>query len=444
MAIRPSQLWQHLMVRIILAWLVIGVLPALIMWLPYLHQGYLLTTQKYSLLLVSFGVLLAQLLLDKLTHFPGQRSLIHVLPTLLIVSLLIGLILLIFRLPYSVYYLAVTFVIGTVFLFISQIIQHRGHKTVMAYIPVGRCQNLPITKDIEWLPLALATTPVVLSMPPHATVYQTITDKKRVIRYDEHLNVDAIVADLSSPQLDKNWQRFLAQQTLNGVPVYNHLQVHESLTGRSPIQHLYENDLGSLLPSQLYLTLKQWLDGAMIILTAPIVMPIVLLTIIAIRLESSGNAIFTQERVGQGGKIFRIYKLRSMAKNAEASGARLAQTNDARVTKVGRFIRKTRIDELPQFINVLKGEMSLIGPRPEQKSFVDEFEQKIPFYGYRHIVKPGISGWAQVTQGYASDEDETKVKLEHDFYYIKNFSFTLDMLIVIKTIQTMITGFGAK
>ncbi len=122
----------------------------------------------------------------------------------------------------------------------------------------------------------------------------------------------------------------------------------------------------------------------------------------------------------------------------------MATDADLRVTKFGCFIRRTRLDELPQFINVLKGEMSLIGPRPEQLDFVKQFNETIPFYRYRHIVKPGISGWAQVMHGYASDEDETKVKLEHDFFYIKNFSLTLDLLIVIKTIQTMVTGFGAR
>ncbi|MFW3379837.1 sugar transferase, partial [Glaesserella parasuis] len=120
-----------------------------------------------------------------------------------------------------------------------------------------------------------------------------------------------------------------------------------------------------------------------------------------------------------------------------------ATTNDMRITKVGKFIRKTRIDELPQFFNVLKGDMSLIGPRPEQKVFVDKFIKEIPFYNYRHIVKPGISGWAQVIQGYA-DVNDTKIKLQYDLYYIKNFSIWLDILIVFKTIKTMLTGFGAR
>lgn len=291
----------------------------------------------------------------------------------------------------------------------------------MAYIPLGRCQNFENTINIKWLRLENPRL-------------DTATAKR----------IDGIVADLASPELNDEWQRFLTEQTLQGVPVYNQQQMYESLTGRSPIQHLYENDLGSLLPSQNYLIIKQLLDNLAVVLVSPLVVPICLLTAIAIRLESSGKAIFVQERVGQGGKLFKIYKFRSMTTDAEKHGAKLAQQNDARVTKVGKFIRKTRIDELPQFINVLKGEMSLIGPRPEQLSFVKQFEQKIPFYNYRHIVKPGISGWAQVTQGYAGNEDETALKIQYDFFYIKNVSLALDLLIVIKTVQTMLTGFGAR
>ena len=169
-----------------------------------------------------------------------------------------------------------------------------------------------------------------------------------------------------------------------------------------------------------------------------------LLTAIAIRLESSGSILFTQNRVGQGGHEFRIYKFRSMSQDSEKDGAKLAQVGDSRITQVGHFIRKTRLDELPQFFNILKGDMSLIGPRPEQKVFVEQFEQSIAFYNYRHIVKPGLSGWAQVTQGYAGNEDETRVKIEHDFYYIKHFSLSLDLLIVCKTIKIILTGFGAR
>ncbi|WP_305843502.1 sugar transferase [Photobacterium leiognathi] len=165
---------------------------------------------------------------------------------------------------------------------------------------------------------------------------------------------------------------------------------------------------------------------------------------ILIKLENPGPAMFIQERVGQGGKVFRIYKFRSMTVKEAGAEDKFATQEQARVTKVGKIIRKVRIDELPQFFNVLKGDMSLIGPRPEQDSFVKQFEQEIPFYGYRHMVKPGITGWAQVVQGYADDTESTTEKLAFDLYYIKNLSFWLDVNIVFKTIRTMLTGFGAK
>src|SRR5699024_3977718 len=122
--------------------------------------------------------------------------------------------------------------------------------------------------------------------------------------------------------------------------------------------------------------------------------------------------------------------LRSIRINSGQDGARFAQKADARITRVGKFIRKTRLDEIPQFINVLKGDMSLIGPRPEQREFVEKFEREIPFYSYRHVVRPGITGWAQVTQGYVANADDTKLKIEYDLYYIKNFSLWLDLFVI--------------
>jgi exopolysaccharide biosynthesis polyprenyl glycosylphosphotransferase len=216
------------------------------------------------------------------------------------------------------------------------------------------------------------------------------------------------------------------------------------MTGRVQIEHLAENEFGSLLPSALYAFFKRCVDVFAVVVTAPLTVPLMLLTAIAVKLDSPGPALFMQKRVGQGDRDYRIYKFRSMCHDSEKDGAQLAQAGDMRVTRVGRVIRKTRLDELPQFFNVLKGEMSLIGPRPEQRAFVEQFEKEIPFYIYRHVVKPGITGWAQVVQGYASDADDTRVKLQHDFYYIKHFSLWLDILIVFKTIKTIMTGFGAR
>lgn len=218
----------------------------------------------------------------------------------------------------------------------------------------------------------------------------------------------------------------------------------ESLTGRVKINHLSENIFGELLPSALYSGLKRIIETLLVLSLMPLWLPVMLITGIIIKLESEGPMFFIQERVGQGNKDFKVYKLRSMCKDSEKDGAQFAQANDMRITRVGHFIRKTRLDEIPQFINILKGDMSLIGPRPEQRAFVNQFEKEIPFYSYRHVVKPGISGWAQVVHGYAADAEDTKVKIEHDFYYIKHFSLWLDILIVVKTIKTILTGFGAR
>jgi lipopolysaccharide/colanic/teichoic acid biosynthesis glycosyltransferase len=155
-------------------------------------------------------------------------------------------------------------------------------------------------------------------------------------------------------------------------------------------------------------------------------------------LANRGPLFYTQERIGKNGNAFQIIKLRTMVKNAEKDGMKWAQKNDTRVTKFGKFLRKTRIDEIPQFINVLKGEMSLIGPRPERPFFVQELSQIIPFYETRHIVKPGLTGWAQVNSRYGSTIDDSLIKLQYDLFYIKHRSFFLDINIIVKTLSTII------
>ncbi|WP_201578871.1 sugar transferase [Psychrobacter sp. Pi2-52] len=417
--------WQYLSIRVLAGWFIVCLLPALILFWEYVLSDSILKTQVNSVIASSFALILSLIGLERLTQFPGQKSMVTVLPTLLASGLIVGLILLIFRVPYSVYYLSLSAAIGLIFCFLSQVFLRSITQMIIGYVPIGRYQNLLEIKDVHWIQLTKC--------------FQLVSQ--------DRLPFHAVVADFADKNLSGDWDKLLAEIALQGTPVYNVLQVSESMTGRLPIKHLYENNLGSLLPSQSYLLIKRIIDTAVIIMSLPIVIPIVLLIALAIKWESrcSNNTIlFKQCRIGQGGKLFTMYKFRSMLPDAEQSGARMATDTDSRVTKVGCFIRQTRLDELPQFVNVIKGEMSLIGPRPEQLDFVNRFNETVPFYRYRHIVKPGISGWAQVMHGYASDEDETKVKLEHDFFYIKNFSLTLDLLIVIKTIQTMITGFGAK
>lgn len=212
------------------------------------------------------------------------------------------------------------------------------------------------------------------------------------------------------------------------------------------ISELNNNNAQSLsdVVSKEYLSTKRALDLLTIVAVLPFVAVIMALTALAIKLESSGSVFFWQKRVGMNGKTFNMLKFRSMTNDSEKNGSQFAQSNDMRVTRVGKFIRKFRVDELPQLWNVLKGDMSIIGPRPEQESFVNEFNKTIPNYAMRHLVRPGITGLAQTEQGYVADADGTVTKLKYDLYYIKNISFMTDFQITLKTVYTILTGFGAR
>lgn len=192
---------------------------------------------------------------------------------------------------------------------------------------------------------------------------------------------------------------------------------------------------------RLYLTLKTISDIVLAIIFLLITLPILLLFCIAIKIESKGPAFFFQERVGINGELFNVIKLRSMHINAEKNGAQWAVVDDPRVTKVGSFIRKTRIDEIPQLINIIKGDMSLIGPRPERPVFTEQFNKEIDGFKNRLVVKPGVTGWAQVNGGYDISPQE---KLRYDLYYIYNLSFGLDIKIIFKTVKVVLTGEGAR
>jgi lipopolysaccharide/colanic/teichoic acid biosynthesis glycosyltransferase len=173
-----------------------------------------------------------------------------------------------------------------------------------------------------------------------------------------------------------------------------------------------------------------------------ILAPLLPFIALAIYLESPGPIFYKQERVGRGGKVFWAYKFRSMVPDAEKGEAVWAKRNDPRVTRVGRLLRKTHVDEFPQFINILKGEMSAVGPRPERPEFVDELAREIPFYRIRHTVKPGMAGWGLVKQGYGASKEDAFLKLQYDLYYIKHQSIQLDIIILLKTILDTLTFRG--
>jgi sugar transferase (PEP-CTERM system associated) len=190
---------------------------------------------------------------------------------------------------------------------------------------------------------------------------------------------------------------------------------------------------------------KRLFDIAASLALLILALPILLIAMIAVVIESGFPIFYFQERVGQGGEKFRIVKLRSMRQDAERDGkARWATANDSRVTRVGAFLRKTRIDELPQLWTVLSGDMSFVGPRPERPVFVEQLTEKIPFYDVRHSVKPGVTGWAQVRYPYGASIEDGLKKLEYDLYYVKNHSLFLDLMIMVETIQVVLLGKGAR
>jgi lipopolysaccharide/colanic/teichoic acid biosynthesis glycosyltransferase len=257
---------------------------------------------------------------------------------------------------------------------------------------------------------------------------------------------EAIVADLRADIPDQ-WERFLADRALAGTLIMHYKQMEESLTGRVAIDHMSENNLGSLIPGIVYAKVKRLWDILATIVLLPILLPLLGVVALLIKFDSDGPIFFRQERMGYRGRTFKMYKFRSMRHGHDATDARhaaMTRDEDDRVTRIGRTIRRYRIDELPQIVNILKGEMSWIGPRPEAVPLSHWYEAELPFYRYRHIVRPGITGWAQVKQGHVAEVGDVLWKLQYDFYYIKNFSFWLDLLIIARTIRTVLSGFGAR
>lgn len=358
---------------------------------------------------------------SRLSHFPGVRASYHLVPAF---AVSYGLVLAGFfflRLDYSRLQFLSSFALCIFWYYVVYSRIQRQHHLRIAVVPFGEIGPLEEIAEVQWL---------ILSDP--STV---------------PFGVDAIVADLRA-EIPDEWERFLADRALDGMLIVHVKQMQESLTGRVAIEHLSENNLGSLIPGIVYAKVKRLGDVIVTILLLPLLLPLLLVVGLLVRLDSSGPVFFKQQRMGYRGKPFSMYKFRSMTHRdhaaEDARHAAVTRDDDDRVTRVGRVLRRYRIDEVPQAINVLRGEMSWIGPRPEAIPLSAWYESELPFYRYRHIVRPGITGWAQVSQGHVADVDEVLGKLHYDFYYIKNFSFWTDLLIVVRTIRTIVTGFGAR
>ena len=241
--------------------------------------------------------------------------------------------------------------------------------------------------------------------------------------------------------------RELLDLRLRGVVIENSSTLLERLSGKLPLDGLSPSTLifteGFRMNASQQL-FRRLLSFAVSLLALVICLPFIPLIVLAVRLSSPGPILFCQTRVGRRGHPFTAYKFRTMRKDAEAQGAVWAAQDDPRVTSVGRFLRSTRLDEIPQLWNVLRGEMAFVGPRPERPEFVEWLSQEIPFYDLRHMIRPGITGWAQVRYRYGASLEETKRKLEYDLYYIKHQSIGLDLFIMFETIKTVILRRGAQ
>lgn len=270
----------------------------------------------------------------------------------------------------------------------------------------------------------------------------------RALEVAEERGATMIVLLPDAP-IDDDIAHELLMAKLRGAMVVDVRSFYEHIVNRLPITQVNDewlllNDGFSLNTRGSLRRLKRALDMLISLLLLIPAAPIMLLAALIIRLESPGPVIYTQKRVGLHEKEFTVYKFRSMRQDAEKDGAVWAQQNDMRVTRFGKFIRKVRIDELPQIWNVLKGDMSFIGPRPERMEFVRKLEKTIPYYSLRHTVKPGLTGWAQVCYPYGASEEDARHKLEYDLYYIKNMSILLDIKIILKTVGVVLFPKGAR
>lgn len=277
--------------------------------------------------------------------------------------------------------------------------------------------------------------------------FRIFSSSERLLDLVEEFNISDVVVAITGEMRGQTFQALLDTQE-RGVEVTRMRTIYEELMGRVPIHHL-ESDwvirsfVDEARASGFYLIASRALDilAALIgLLIFALMLPFLAL---AILLDDGWPIFYTQARLGKGAEEFKMLKLRTMIKNAEADGkAQVAEEHDPRVTRVGHFLRRSRLDEFPQFWNVLRGEMSMVGPRAERAELVQKYQKKIPFYRARLMVKPGLTGWAQINYGYASTVEDTEIKLEYDLYYIKHRSVWMDILIILRTITTVLSRKG--
>ncbi|WP_205480487.1 sugar transferase [Sphingomonas arenae] len=409
---RRVQVLSSLLIAVLIPWAVRVLLPG----------AYLPEATHNAALANAVAVCIAFWARLSIEPYPGIRSSYVILPTAAAAH---GLVLAFFffsRLPYDRFGFLLGFTLHVIWAYAIYFLVQRRTRLSIGVVPFGEYRRLDSVDSVNW---------IILPRPSTA----------------ELAHCDAVVADFKA-DLPAEWEAFLADAALEGALIYQVKPLKESLTGRVEVDHLSENSFGSLVPGKGYFHLKSFADRLVALVALPLLMPVMLGAALAIWLDDGGPVLFRQKRVGHRGRLFHVYKFRTMRTQllppSDPLEAAMTRKLDSRVTRVGALLRRSRIDELPQVFNILRGEMSWIGPRPEAEVLSRYFEGEIPFYRYRHVVKPGISGWAQVTQGHVTDGAEMREKQNYDFYYIKYFSPWLDVLILFKTVRTMVNGFGAR
>ena len=395
--------------------------------LPWALSRWLITDTSFdaavfhnSLIANVVAICLALWMRISVSTYPGIRAGQIVLPAVFVAHSTVLILLVLARIPYHRPSLALGFAIHLVIAFAIYFFVSRRFRPRIAIVPVGDTDRLREIDRVEWR--LLHSPDLVRARDCHA-----------------------IVADFDN--LPDEWEAFLADAALEGRMVYQVQQLLESLTGRVQVRHLSENSFGSLVPARAYSAIKHLGDWLLAVAVLPVLIPLLGLTALAILLSDGRPILFRQRRTGRRGEQFWVTKFRTMQVAGDVEDDRRAamtDDGDVRITRLGAFLRRSRIDELPQVWNILKGEMSWIGPRPEAEVLSAWYTGDVPFYRYRHVVRPGISGWAQVNQGHVAEVDDIHLKLQYDFFYIKYFSPWLDVLIVFRTVRTMLTGFGSK
>ena len=396
--------------------LVAALAPALIhreleLFSPYFNSA------SNSAAAAFLAILGGAFILRHVSAYPGVQQFAYVLPTFVALYGALLLAFLFLRLDYSRMQLLVSFAATLGWFYFVINIERYVRRPNLLVLPQGDAPTLVSLRQADWR-LARST--------------EAVPD-----------DVTGVVADLRAT-FDEEWERFLARCALSGLPVYHSKQVSESLTGRVEIETLSENNLGALLPSSVYMRFKRLGDIAGVLVAAPFAAMLATIVTAVIWFTDGGPVLYRQTRMGFRGKTFVMLKFRTMRAGRGHAGKQYTDENDPRITGVGRLLRRYRIDELPQIVNIARGEMSWIGPRPESLPLAEWYERRIPFYSYRHIVRPGLTGWAQVNQGNVAEVEAARKKLHFDFFYIKYFSPWLELFILAKTVRTVLTGSGAR